>query len=66
MGDPRKTFCSGTADKIFDRLTILILNHELLLQGAHGPLTEEQKKVLLDLLAGAKDLAVLIRELTAT
>jgi len=57
MGDP--------SDKIFDRLTLLILNQELLLQGVHGPLTEEQKKVVADLLARAKDIAVLVRELTS-
>jgi hypothetical protein len=66
MGDPRKTFFSGKADQIFDRLTILILNQELLLQGVHGPLTEEQKKALTDLLARAKDITVLLRELTTT
>ena len=64
MGDARKAFNSGTADKIFDRLTVLIMSQELLLQGSHGPLTDEQKKVLVDLLARAKDIAVLVRELT--
>ena len=57
MGDP--------CDKIFDRLTVLIMNQELLLQGVHGPLSQEQRKVVADLLARAKDIAVLIRELTS-
>jgi len=66
MGDPcKKAFSPETADKIVDRLTILIMNQELLLQGVHGPLTEEQRKVVADLLARAKDIAVLIRELTS-
>lgn len=64
MGDARKAFNPGTIDKIFDRLTILIMSQELLLQGTHGPLTEKQKQVLIDLLARAKDIAVLVRELT--
>jgi hypothetical protein len=66
MGGPcRKAFDPDTADKVVDRLTVLIMNQELLLQGVHGPLTEEQKKVVVDLLARAKDIAVLIRELTS-
>ena len=64
MGDARKAFNPGTIDKIFDRLTVLIMSQELLLQGTHGPLTEKQKQVLVDLLARAKDIAVLVRELT--
>ena len=65
MGDARKAFNPGTAEKIFDRLTVLVMNHELLLNGAYGPLTPEQKKVVASLLARSKDLATLIRELTA-
>ena len=65
MGDARKAFNPGTAEKIFDRLTVLMMNHELLLNGTYGPLTAEQKKVVADLLGRSKDLATLIRELTA-
>jgi hypothetical protein len=64
MGDARKSVNPATTEKIFDRLTVLIMNHELLLNGAYGPLTSEQKKILTDLLAGSKDLATLVRELT--
>jgi len=63
MGDARKAFNPGTAEKIFDRLTVLILNHELLLRGTYGPLTAEQKKVLTDLVARSKDIAALLREM---
>jgi hypothetical protein len=63
MGDPRKAFDPGTAEKIFDRLTVLIMNHELLLRGSYGPLTDEQKKVLADLVARSKDIAALLREM---
>lgn len=62
MSDPRKAFNAGTAEKIFDRLTVLIMNHELLLQGTYGPLTAEQKKILTDLVARSKDIAALLRE----
>jgi hypothetical protein len=65
MGDPRKAFDLGTAEKIFDRLTVLVLHHELLLSGVHGPLSDDQKKVVTDLLARSKDVAVLFRELTS-
>ena len=63
MGDPRKAFDPGTAEKIFDRLTVLIMSHELLLRGSYGPLTDEQKKVLADLVARSKDIAALLREM---
>jgi hypothetical protein len=63
MGDPRKAFDPGTAEKIFDRLTVLIMNHELLLRGSYGPLSDEQKKVLTDLVARSKDIAALLREM---
>ena len=66
MGEARKAFNPGTAEKIFDRLTVLIMQHELLLNGTHGPLTPEQKKILTDLLARSKDLAALVRELTSS
>ena len=63
MGDPRKAFDSGAAEKIFDRLTVLIMNHELLLRGSYGPVTAEQEKVLTDLIARSKDIAALLREM---
>jgi hypothetical protein len=63
MGEPRRAVNSGTAEKIFDRLTVLIMNHELMLRGTYGPLTDEQKKVLTDLVARSKDIAALLREI---
>jgi len=63
MGDARKAFNPDPAEKIFDRLTVLIMNHELLLRGSYGPLTDEQKKVLTDLVARSKDIAALLREM---
>lgn len=63
MGDPRKALNSGTAEKIFDRLTVLIMNHELLLRGDYGPISEDQKKILTDLVARSKDIAALLREI---
>lgn len=64
MGDVRKPSKSGTPEKLFDRLTVLIMNHELLLNGTYGPITPEQRKVLTDLVARSKDIAALVRELT--
>lgn len=63
MGDPRNAFNPATAEKIFDRLTVLIMNHEMLLHGSYGPLTDEQKRILADLLARSKDIAALLREM---
>jgi hypothetical protein len=63
MGNVRKTK-AGSAEKIFDRLTVLVMNHELLLSGTYGPLTAEQKAVLNDLVQGSKEVATLVRELT--
>jgi hypothetical protein len=63
MGDPRQAFNPRTAEKILDRLTVLIMNHELLLRGNYGPLTAEQKKILTDLVARSKDIAALLREM---
>lgn len=62
MGDPRNALNSGAAEKIFDLLTVLIVNHELLLGGAYGPVSDEQKKILTDLIARSKDIAALLRE----
>ena len=64
MGDARKASKPGTTEKLFDRLTVLIMNHELLLNGTYGPLNAEQQKILTDLVARSKDIAVLVRELT--
>jgi len=66
MGDVRKPFDPGAVERILDRLTVMIMSNEMLLNGFYGPLSPEQKKVLSDLLAQAKDLTVLIRELTST
>lgn len=66
MGDPRKAFDPGAAERIFDRLTVLIMNHELLLRGSYGPLTDEQKKVITDLVARSKDIASLLREMMSS
>ena len=63
MGNVRKTK-AGSAEKIFDRLTVLVMNHELLLSGAYGPLTPEQKTILADLVQRSKEVATLIREMT--
>jgi len=64
MVDARKSFKPGTAEKIFDRLTVLLMNDELLLNGTYGPLTSEQKKILSEQIARAKDVAALLREMT--
>ena len=64
MGDVRKTFNPGTVEKIYDRLTVLMMKQELLLNEAYGPLSPEQKKVMAVLLGQSKDLAALMRELT--
>ena len=63
MGNVRKTK-PGSAEKIFDRLTVLVMNHELLLSGAYGPLTAQQKTILADLVQRSKEVAALIREMT--
>jgi hypothetical protein len=62
MGDVRKSAGTGNAEKIFDRLTVLVLNQDLLLNGAHGPLTPEQREVLTTLLKASREAAELLRE----
>lgn len=62
MGELPKTGRAGTAEKIFDRLTVLALTQDLLLQGTYGPLNEKQQQVLADLLAASRDAARLLRE----
>jgi hypothetical protein len=64
MVDARKAFKPGVAEKIFDRLTVLLMNDELLLNGTYGPLTAEQKKILGEQVARSKDVAALLREMT--
>lgn len=63
MGDARKSAKVGSAERIFDRLTVLALSQELLLNGAYGPLTEEQKAVLAKLVNASREAADLLRDL---
>lgn len=63
MGELRKSARTGNAEKIFDRLTVLVLNQDLLLSGAHGPLTPEQREILTTLLKASREAADLLREL---
>ena len=63
MGDARKPSDPAAAEKIFDRLTVLVMHHELLLNGTYGPLNPEQKRILTDLVARSRDIAALLREL---
>ena len=46
MSDPGKLSKTASSAKIFDRLTVLVVNQELLINGAYGPLTPEAKAVL--------------------
>lgn len=63
VGNPKKTK-AGPTEKIFDRLTVLLVNQELLLNGTYGPVTAEQAKVLSDLVERSRELATLIRDVT--
>ncbi|MBI3856149.1 MAG: hypothetical protein HY293_10720 [Planctomycetes bacterium] len=63
MGEARKSSKAGTAEKIYDRLTVLVMNHELLLTGTYGPLTPEQQKILGEMVERSKEVATLMREL---
>lgn len=54
---------AANAEKIFDRLTVLVVNHELLLSGAYGPLSAEQKAILGDLVVRSREVADLLREM---
>jgi hypothetical protein len=48
--------------EIADSLTILLGYHELLLDGALGPLTERQRSALMDLADRSRRLVILLRE----
>jgi hypothetical protein len=62
MGDVRKSDKPASMEKIFDRLTLLVMKQEFLLSGAHGPLNEEQKAILADLIQRSHEIANLLRE----
>lgn len=63
MADVPKYAGAANAEKIFDRLTVLVVNHELLLTGAYGPLSPEQKAILGDLVVRSREVADLLREM---
>ncbi len=50
-------------DRMMDRLTVIVGFSELLLGDAYGPLSLEQKRILHDLVAEARDLSQELREL---
>ena len=62
MNDLRKSHQAPSVDKIFDRLTILVMSHEMLLSGAHGPLQPAQKALLVEMVGRSKEIADLLRE----
>lgn len=62
MSDAAKASRTAVSAKIFDRLTILVVNQELLVGGAYGPLTAEQKAVLTGLIDRSHEVAALLRE----
>ena len=66
MAKTRKSSQAGPAEKIFDRLTVLVVNHELLINGTYGPLTPEQKALLTQMIAVSKEVATLLRKLLQT
>ena len=63
MSDVPKSAKAASVEKIFDRLTVLNLSHELLLTGAYGPLTPQQTAVLTTLLKASREAADTLREL---
>jgi len=63
MAKTRKSSKAGPAEKIFDRLTVMVVQHELFLGGAYGPVTAAQKAVLDEMVAGSKEIAKLLRKL---
>jgi hypothetical protein len=63
MAHVPKSAKAGSAERIFDRLTVLALSQELLLNGAYGPLTEQQKVVLNTLLKASREAAEHLRDL---
>jgi hypothetical protein len=62
MSDAAKASKTASSAKIFDRLTILVVNQELLISGSYGPVTAEQKAVLEGLVARSNEVAALVRE----
>ena len=62
MSDAAKASKTASSAKIFDRLTILVVNQELLISGAYGPLTPEQKAILGGLVDRSNEIATLLRE----
>jgi hypothetical protein len=62
MSDAAKASKALSSAKIFDRLTVLVVNQELLLSGAYGPVSPEQKAVLEGLVARSNEVAALVRE----
>jgi len=63
MAKTRKTAKAGPAEKIFDRLTVMVVNHELMINGTYGPVTSEQKAVLNEMVVRSKEIAKLLRGL---
>jgi hypothetical protein len=63
MARKRKLSKAGPAEKIFDRLTIMVVHHELFLGGAYGPVSAEQETILNEMVAGSKEIASLVRKL---
>ncbi len=63
MAKTRKSSRAGPAEKIFDRLTVMVVRHELLLGGAYGPVSDKQKAILKQMVEGSKDIAKLLRKL---
>jgi hypothetical protein len=62
MREVHKSAKTRSVEKIFDRLTVLVLSHELLLRGACGPLNPEQKALLGGLVDRSNEIATLLRE----
>jgi hypothetical protein len=63
MREVRKSAKARSVEKIFDRLTVLVLSHELLLSGACGPLNLEQRAFITGLVDRSKEVATLLREI---
>src|SRR5690348_2698220 len=53
-------------ERVFDRLTLLLLNQEFMLNQEWGPLTNEQKAVLYDMTCRSKEIAELLRKVLDT
>jgi hypothetical protein len=64
MAKTRKSSRSAApVEKIFDRLTVLVVNHELFLNGTYGPVTPQQKAVLKDMVGAAQEIGTLLRKI---